>query len=478
MRPFEILIIITTIVSAVSLVFFKQKKLNFALPAASVLFCILSLIFEGYRIQMLPAYLLALALLLINVIKHVAGVSNIKKIFKVIGIFLLVLSLAVSVAFPALFPIARLQAPDGEYSVGTMNMSFTDKSRTGIFTSSDQYREIAVRIWYPTDDIKNKKVARFFDNKEMSEYLAQSMQMPNLFGQVALVKTHSYIDAGLSDRQNKYPVILFSGGYLGFAGQNTVLMESLASHGYIVFGVSHPYEDFVSEFPGGKLVRFDTRQVNDLQNELVSISKEYPGDTSGADFEKYQVQHAEISNKSIHIWSNDIKFIADQVEELDNGEIKSIFENKLDTSAMGLFGHSFGGATAGQACLEDSRFKGFINMDGAPFGDSVHTIIKQPFMIIKGDAHKNFIEAGYDPRQTNYIDVTINGAKHLDFTDFTVLLPSLKYLGALGSTGGDLQEKILKNYVISFFDKYLKGTNEPLLDEGLHKYSEVTVKLK
>lgn len=478
MRPFELLILITTVISAASLVFLKQKKFDFALPAVSVLFCILSLIFEGYRLPMLPAYLLALALLLIGVIRHAAGIRSGKKRFKVIGISLLVLSLAVSVAFPALFPVAKLPAPDGEYSVGTTNMSFADPSRTGVFTSSDQYREIAVRIWYPAGDIRDKKTARFFNNREMSEYLAQSMQMPNLFGQIALVKTHSYIDAGLSDRQNKYPVLLFSGGYLGFSGQNTVLMESLASHGYIVFAISHPYEDFASEFPGGKVVRFDTRQVNDLQNELVGISKEYPGDTSGAEFEKYQVRHAEISDKSVHIWSDDIKFIADQIAGLNNGKIESRFENKLDTSAMGVFGHSFGGAAAGQACLEDGRFKGFINMDGAPFGDSVHTVIKQPFMIIQGDAHKNFIEAGYDPRQTNYIELTVNGARHLDFTDFTILLPSLKYLGALGATGGDYQEEILRNYVTSFFDKYLKGANEPLLEEGLHKYPEVTVELK
>lgn len=58
MRPFELLILITTVISAVNLVFLKQKKLDFALPAASVLFCILSLIFEGYRLPMLPAYLL------------------------------------------------------------------------------------------------------------------------------------------------------------------------------------------------------------------------------------------------------------------------------------------------------------------------------------------------------------------------------------------------------------------------------------
>lgn len=478
MRIFEIFIIITITAMAVNLIFLKRNRFNLILSVLSVLFCIVSMIFEGYRVQMLPAYLLSLVLFLMNVIHSRKGMYHGKKSGRAAGAILLILSLIVAAAFPVLFPVVKLPEPDGEYLVGTMNMSFTDKSRKEIFAASEQYRKIAVQIWYPADDVKGKKTAAMFQNKRMSTYLAQSMQMPDLFGQIALVKTHSYLNAEISDKKSNYPILLFSGGYLGFAGQNTVLMEALASHGYIVFGISHPYEDFASVFPDGELLPYNNHQVSSLQKELINIGKAYAGDTSSAGFEKFQIENAKISNKSIHIWSDDIKFIADEIEKLANGESKSILNNKLNISNMGVFGHSFGGAASGQVCLEDKRFKGFINMDGAPFGDSAKHVIKQPFMIIKGDVHKDLIEAGYFPQQTNYIDVTINGAKHIDFTDFTVLLPAFRYIGALGSIGGDLQEDILKDCVISFFDKYLKGIKEPSINEKLSKYPEVTVEVK
>lgn len=475
MRIFEILIIITAIASMINLFILKREKLNLVLSGISVLFIVLSVIFEGYRIHMVPAYLIVLILLIISVIKNFNETAKPKKLIRIPGIVLLILLLLISIAFPLIFPIVKLPAPEGKYSVGTTFMSFIDKSRKDMFSDKNAYRDIAVQIWYPADNTTGKETLNFFPEGKMSDYLAQSMSMPNIFNQVSLVKTHSYLNADLSDKVSKYPIILFSGGYLSFPGQNTVLMENLASQGYIVFSISHPYEYFATEYPNGKIVKFNSKQVNDLQNELVKLSKAYSGDTSGADFERYQATNAGISNQSIHIWSDDTKFVADEIERLDRGDIKSIFKNKLDTSEMGVFGHSFGGATAGQVCLGDSRFKAFVNLDGAPFGDSIKRTIKQPFMIINGDTHKELIEGGYSPEQKNYIDVTIKGAKHLDFTDFTLLLPAFKHLGILGNIDGNRQEKIIDDYVTSFFNVNLKGLNEPLINDGLNRYSGVTV---
>ena len=478
MRILELLVVVTVIVSAINLVILKRKGLRVVLPGLSVVLCAVSLLCEGYRNHMIPAYVLALLFFAIDVAHHYARPRKVNKGFKIVGIVLLSLFVLVSAASPALFPVVKMPEPDGPHLVGTEYMSFSDAARKGIFTASDQPRDIGVQVWYPTDDIKGKKAANMLPNRKASEYLAQSMLMPNLFDHLSLVKTHSYLDAALSGKESSYPVVLFSGGYGGFNGQNVVLMEALASRGYVVFGVSHPYEDFASTYPGGILIRFNAEQATRLQHELLDISKRYGGDTSSADFEKYQVQNAKVSNESIHIWSDDMKFVADEIEKLNSGELQSRFKGKLDTARMGIFGHSFGGATAGQACLEDSRFKAFINMDGAPFGDSVNRVIPQPFMILMGDGHQNLIPAGYSPEQKNYAAVTINGAKHMDFTDFSILLPQFKYLGVLGSIDGSKQEAILKDYVTAFFDKHLKGEKAPLIDGGVQKYPEVTVKLK
>lgn len=63
----------------------------------------------------------------------------------------------------------------------------------------------------------------------------------------------------------------------------------------------------------------------------------------------------------------------------------------------------------------------------------------------------------------------------MDFTDFTLLLPVFKHLGILGNTDGNRQENIIKDYVVSFFNQNLKGMNEPLINDGLNKYSGVTI---
>lgn len=45
----------------------------------------------------------------------------------------------------------------------------------------------------------------------------------------------------LSEEKEKYPVILYSHGLNGFQMESTVLCADLASKGYIVVSVGHPY---------------------------------------------------------------------------------------------------------------------------------------------------------------------------------------------------------------------------------------------
>ena len=52
---------------------------------------------------------------------------------------------------------------------------------------------------------------------------------------------------------------------------------------------------------------------------------------------------------------------------------------------LGMFGHSFGGATALQFCHDDPRCKAGIDIDGAPYGSVVQEGLKQPFMFILSD---------------------------------------------------------------------------------------------
>ena len=74
-----------------------------------------------------------------------------------------------------------------------------------------------------------------------------------LFSQAALARTHSVRDAPVAAQVDGFPVLAYSHGYGLFVSQNTPLMEELASHGYIVFGLGHTW-DGSTVFPDGRTV--------------------------------------------------------------------------------------------------------------------------------------------------------------------------------------------------------------------------------
>lgn len=56
-----------------------------------------------------------------------------------------------------------------------------------------------------------------------------------------------------------------------------------------------------------------------------------------------------------------------------------------DSSWVGVFGHSLGGATAAEAMLFDSRLVGGVDLDGTFFGDVVEKGLERPFLIFAHD---------------------------------------------------------------------------------------------
>ena len=177
-----------------------------------------------------------------------------------------------------------------------------------------------------------------------------------------------------------------------------------------------------------------------------------------------------------------MSFVADQINKLNDGSIQSVFKDRLDTAKMGVFGHSFGGAAAGEVCLHDNRFKAFINLDGTPFGDTVDNVIQQPFMVLSEGTDKTLkfnIDDGYSEKQKNFLVVSVNGAQHMNFTDLNTIIPNAgKALGALGTINANRQTEIMNTYIVSFFNKYLKEMPDPLLDNSTSPYHEVTIEKK
>ena len=70
------------------------------------------------------------------------------------------------------------------------------------------------------------------------------------------VKTHASLDAAPAATPARFPVIVFQHGYTGLPSSHTALMEDLASHGWAVLNLIHPYEATGAMLADGTVVTF------------------------------------------------------------------------------------------------------------------------------------------------------------------------------------------------------------------------------
>ncbi len=235
MYPLEILLVIVLLVLLVAQnVRGISRNVSLACFAIGLFIILLSTLLGQARWQMAPAYLLFVILSLL-LLKR----SHSHVVLRSIGIAFGALLLGIGVMLSLALPIVTLPAPDGPHVVGSRSFSLTDESRNeAYFGAPDERRELYLQVWYPgtIDQAQPPPSVR-----TLWEELYRGPRDPVtfLFGYLRGIKTHTYQDIPLSTTDTSYPVIVFSHSMGLNAEQNTPLMEHLASHGYVVIGISH-----------------------------------------------------------------------------------------------------------------------------------------------------------------------------------------------------------------------------------------------
>ena len=122
----------------------------------------------------------------------------------------------------------QLPRPSGKYLTGVSYLALTDTSRKELFDNElKNYREMTMKVWYPADKASISEL-----------YLEKPGELITNFGFAEIyktLKTNSSRDIPVSSVMKAYPVLIFSHGWGEHFSQNSILMEELASHGYIVF---------------------------------------------------------------------------------------------------------------------------------------------------------------------------------------------------------------------------------------------------
>lgn len=470
LRLFEEILIVVHIIWLFSFLIKFDVKIKLITNISAFIVLIIHLGFEGYRWQMGLSYILFILLTVLTMkvliqtnrkkVKSMVGnVKNKRKVRKFLYILFIIIYSISSFVLVTVMPVFQLPKPSGPFEVGMNSRHLKDESRQN---SAQKVRELMIQIWYPTDVEKDVKETHYepFPYEEWSGTMEFIFSTPRvLFEYLKYGQTNSIKDVAVTNKHEKFPVLLFSHGYGSTRMQNFSQMEEMASHGYIVVSIDHTDDAAYTKFPDGR--------------EIMNQKNAYSYSFNIAD------------EKDVKTRSTDMSYVIDQLTIINDKDPVDLFTGKLDMNKIGIFGHSYGGSTAAQALLDDRRISAGINIDGPLHEPVASSGFNQPFMFILDENYLYIPDEEiqytnitteefqkYHDKITELADyhykegirgdtfmLTFIAGDHYSFTDFPYLSPLLSW-----NIDIDHFHEVMNKYILAFFDQYVKGeAPDPLL---------------
>jgi predicted dienelactone hydrolase len=368
--------------------------------------------------------------------------------------------------------------PTGKHQVGTSYLFLEDSTRLDSFSDAQgDYRWISVRVWYPASPPSGATSAPYGYDEFNRSMVENGIFNPAYLDEVALQPSASFRDVPFVSQEAPWPILIYSSS--GVITANVFLCEELASQGYVVFAVGHPYWCEFYFDAEGELFYFDKsnkhytamwaeEDAKTTKETKERITRATDADTKLALYKELnEIMPTEVSD--LVLWQEDIDFLIDKLIELNKSD--GFYRGRLDTERIGIMGYSKGGALAGQICATSDRVRAGVNFDGFMFGGVVENDLAKPFMIFGQIVSwcqecpsinlPFFKRAGADA----YL-VEIADANHATFTDLPLLKKYILPVGILSSLDGTKSTSIIRSYVLALFDTYVKGVpRASILDE-------------
>lgn len=369
-----------------------------------------------------------------------------------------------------------LPQPTGMYAVGVTAISLTDSSRTEKYTYHTSFRRVHIDIWYPAIKPENQERAKYlkgFSSELIYDIFKSKGIRLSLLDSIKQTPSYSYSEAAFSDNQNAFPVLIFSPGfYFGMAPLYSAFMENLASQGYIVCSISHPYEQPFIRFTNGETAYLKKKKSQLTYLELWLAYKfqfRSPDNPEAIEvITRNYLRKLKRFDVMLDLWMDDIQFVLDYFFIEKERNFTNSLVQKMDLNRIGAFGQSFGGAVSGQLCLKDSRVRAGINLDGFQFGDIIDEPLQDPYMLIQSgynDLWNYGNSAIFSTTEADFYFIDIPKARHLVFSDAALLprIPLENRLDMLGDINGPQVLDNLNKAILDFFDIYLKGKKPTFL---------------
>jgi dienelactone hydrolase len=392
--------------------------------AAFVLFTLASVIQWSFRWYGLAALLLVWA---VPGAWTLAGKKAQNNAFSagrtVVDAITMLLLVCIALTPALLLPQYTLPKVTGKRQVATISFTYTDQRRIETFTTTGEYRKVNLEFWYPKDG------------------------------------------------GGPYPLIVFSHGAFGVKASNTSTFMELASNGYVVCSIDHPYHSLYTSDADGHM----TMAAQSFLQEVVGLNN---GNYDEAT--KFQIQQ-----KWMNLRTADINFVLDTIFAQVNDTGSAAVYRLIEPGKIGLMGHSLGGAASAQVARECSDIGAVINLDADLLAEYLayvdgkyvmnDTIYPVPILTVFTDDMTQRIAAvanATDMIAVKHVaataptayEVHIAGTNHLSLTDLPLVSPLLVSMinhsvhtgsGREADTYAIIEE--MNDTVLKFFNAYLKG---------------------
>ncbi len=357
-----------------------------------------------------------------------------KTVAIVIGTVFGIVLMAVSMIPAFLFKDYAGRPVSGPYTVAQSRAILVDESRIEEFENDGSFREVPAYFFYP--------------------------------------ECIDELEAG------SLPLVIFSHGAFGYYESNASTYLELASNGYVVVSIEHPYHSLYT---------------TDTEGRTITVDPEFFSSAMDAST-KSEAEVYEMTSVWMELREADMNFALDTIiASAKTGTVGSewfLTEGSeddfskilaaLDADKIGLMGHSLGGATAVSVGRRND-VSAVIDFDGTMLGEEIGfengDIVVNPDRyetpILCFDSalhHADRVEAeriGYTYSNNVIMDnategysVYFEGTAHMNFTDLPLFSPVLaKNLGLGDRDPGECIDKI-NSITLQFFNCYLKGIGD------------------
>jgi dienelactone hydrolase len=351
-------------------------------------------------------------------------------------------------------PVFAVESP-GPHPVGHATVFLEDAERQ---------RTFPVEIWYPADPADEDARAGAAAGEPIEAFGTTQEERDQLIGLLGSAPdpgtnrlAHAARDA--APAAGPWPFVAFSHCFNGVRFAVFTVAERLASHGIAVVAPDHV---------GGT-----------LHDELAGES-------------------AELGQEFLEVRLGDMLHVLDRTLDPAAEELPEALRGRFDASALGVFGHSFGGVTAGRVLMEDTRPRAglalTVPMENPLLPGVTLADVHVPLLFLLAEEDNSITKIGNDLIVSNFDSanppvwrVDVKDAGHWSPTDICGIIDGFD----AGCTEGDIRQTnkqpftyldanvargITASYVTAFFLSTLRGDAEAAAYvDGAHPAETVTV---